>query len=528
MNTTYTVIYIVLILALVTCTVLAKRSPRQCRGAVAWLETALIVPILASLLIMGDFTGTLTLIGYYMYFIGINVVLASLVNFTNTYCQGIGKRRGQTKRKPTVMYIALGADTFQMLLNPFFGHAFTLKAVTDGGGTSHELITYLGQTVHLVADYSIIFCVILIFTIASVITPKIHRERYTILLASMCAIGLLQVYYTFSGKGYERSSIGYGCFGVILFYFSIIHRPLRLLDQMLSSIISDLSDAFFVFDSTGTCIWANEQGCRLTGCEGTNYEEVDQKLRMLFGDPDANKDMDTRRTVGEGENARIYLLEEKKVRGSNGKESGSYLRVRDVTEVENEIKVRDEQIGQISQEAYKDALTGVGNKAAYNNKVDELNMLIKEGHTELAVVMVDMNNLKKINDEYGHKAGDLYIRGCCHMICEAFKHSPVYRIGGDEFVAVLQGQDYDERLQTVHDLHTAFEDACERTELEPWLRCSAAVGISELCSDDNSFELVFRRADKAMYDEKKLFKALHGSYRALMDDEPGEYSEFEE
>ena len=138
---------------------------------------------------------------------------------------------------------------------------------------------------------------------------------------------------------------------------------------------------------------------------------------------------------------------------------------------------------------------------------------IKNGLTEFAVVMVDMNDLKLINDDYGHKSGDLYIKGCCHHICEAFKHSPVFRIGGDEFIAILRGKDFESRVQNVDSLREVFEKCSNDATLDPWLRYSAAVGLAEYASDDNSYDLVFKRADKAMYDDKKSFKKEHGSYR---------------
>ena len=511
MKTVYAIIYISLMIALTVCAVLARRSTRPSRGAVAWLETALMVPLLGSLIVMLSGSRELSLFGYYTFFIGVNMMLLALVNFTNSYCQGIGNGTGE--RKPTVIYIALGLDTAQLLLNNIFGHAFDVEAVTEGGETTIRLVTYFGQTIHRVVGYGVLLSVILIYLIAVLLTPKVYRERYLVLLASMIAVGILQAYFILSGSAYDRSTIGYGIFGIIIYYFAIIYRPLRLLDQMLSNIISDLSDAFYVFDPTGKCIWANEQGCLLAGYTGSNYEDIKPLLESKFGQLLDTGEKSSKRSIGEGDEIRFFSLEEKQVKGSNGKYSGSYLRIQDVTEEEQEIKLRDRQIGQISMEAYKDALTGVGNKASYNNKVSEVNAQIADGLNEFAVVMVDMNDLKHINDEYGHRAGDLYIKGCCHLICEIFCHSPVFRIGGDEFVAILRGQDFDLRLRKVQELRTAFEQAFTKTDQDPWLRYSAAVGMAEHASDDNSFELVFKRADKAMYEEKKLFKALHGSYR---------------
>ncbi|SFC25816.1 sensor domain-containing diguanylate cyclase [Ruminococcus albus] len=184
-----------------------------------------------------------------------------------------------------------------------------------------------------------------------------------------------------------------------------------------------------------------------------------------------------------------------------------------LSQAEDDIRTKDAQIGQISEEAYRDTLTGVGSKAAYNKKVKEINEAILDGQCDFAIVMVDMNDLKRINDVYGHKAGDMYIKGCCHLICETFKHSPVYRIGGDEFVAILQGQDLENRQSLVEGLKASLNKSYENEDPDPWLRYSAAVGIADYASDDNTFELVFKRADQAMYEDKKRFKEQHGSYR---------------
>ena len=509
MKLTYSLIYILLMVGLAFCTVLAKRSPRPIRGAVAWIDAALLLPLTGCFVIMHAQSKAIALTGCYIYFIGLDMTLYALVNFTNAYCTGIG----DGTRKPTVMYMIILADSAQLLMNLFFGHAFTVESTVEDSETFYKLVPYWGQTVHRIADYFIVACVMLMFAIAAAKTPKIYRGKFTVLLMCLFALGLTQTYFIFSKSTFDRSVIGYSVFGMVIFYFAIIHRPLRLLDQMLSNIISDLSDAFYVFDSSGKCIWANDQGCKLAGFSGKNYEEIDPMLDKLFGDTVHSCTQAVKKSVGDGDSERFYELEEKQVMGAGGKNTGSYLRIQDVTEEEHEIQVRDIQIGQISLEAYKDGLTGVGNKSAYNNKVIEINEQIKSGLTEIAVVMVDMNDLKHINDEYGHKAGDIYIKGCCHMICEHFKFSPVYRIGGDEFVVILHGPDLEARHQRVQELRKAYEKTFEQRELDPWLRCSAAVGLAEFASDDNSFELVFKRADKAMYEEKKQFKVLHGSYR---------------
>ena len=186
---------------------------------------------------------------------------------------------------------------------------------------------------------------------------------------------------------------------------------------------------------------------------------------------------------------------------------------KDKEKAEEDIRTLDEQIGQISKEVYVDVLTGVGSKAAYIKMSGELSRELREGDVAFGIVMVDMNDLKKINDEYGHRNGDLYIKGCCRMICDCFKHSPVYRIGGDEFVVILQGPDYDNRLKQVEELKNSYAQSQGDQQAEPWERFSAAVGMAELASDDYTVDLVFKRADKAMYMDKQKYKKEHGTYR---------------
>lgn len=182
----------------------------------------------------------------------------------------------------------------------------------------------------------------------------------------------------------------------------------------------------------------------------------------------------------------------------------------DITHIKREKEIAEDTLGKVSKDAYRDALTGIGNKNAYTVKSVELNQMIDDGNAQFAIVMVDVNGLKTINDLHGHTAGDTYLKGCSHMICETFKHSPVYRIGGDEFVAVLTEHDYKARQEKVEKLRQAFKESSEREDLEPWHRYSAAVGYSEWTKRDLNVEFVFRRADKLMYQDKVRIKEGKG------------------
>lgn len=177
------------------------------------------------------------------------------------------------------------------------------------------------------------------------------------------------------------------------------------------------------------------------------------------------------------------------------------------------IQDNESKIKYMSKTMYKDPLTSVGNKSAYLEMVDMLNNMINAGQPRFSVVMADINNLKYINDSYGHEKGDYYINGCCQIICRIFDHSPVYRIGGDEFVVILQDNDYDRRQMLYAKSMIEFHNSYMAHNKEPWERFSASVGLADYVNYDREYKDTFRRADENMYKAKLNFKEQYGSYR---------------
>lgn len=153
-----------------------------------------------------------------------------------------------------------------------------------------------------------------------------------------------------------------------------------------------------------------------------------------------------------------------------------------------------------------DPLTKVKNRQAYVNKTEQINEMISHGSVcEFAVAVFDINNLKVINDNLGHEAGDDYICNCCKFLCGIFKKSPVFRIGGDEFAILLQDQDYKNRDYLFMILEKRMEEIFNEESLLS-KRVSIAYGVSEFNAFDSDISTVFKRADELMYLKKKEMK----------------------
>ena len=158
--------------------------------------------------------------------------------------------------------------------------------------------------------------------------------------------------------------------------------------------------------------------------------------------------------------------------------------------------------------AYADALTSLRNKGACDIYMQKLQNQLNNSHGdfEFAIGIFDCNNLKTINDKYGHDKGDIYLKSASTLICQVFKHSPVFRTGGDEFTVVLQNEDYKKRKELIN----LFEEKSfeiSATKKARWEQISVAAGIADYDSQiDNSVEDVMRRADYLMYENKRKLK----------------------
>ena len=180
-------------------------------------------------------------------------------------------------------------------------------------------------------------------------------------------------------------------------------------------------------------------------------------------------------------------------------------------EKEREILSMKEHVNRMDVLAYRDTLTGAGNKAAYDKTASRLERDIRAGGARFALVMADLNNLKEINDTYGHDKGDVYIIRMYTVLKTVFRKSPIFRIGGDEFVAVAEGEELARCGELVEQARARMRRTAADKKAAPWERVSVALGYA-VYADGEDADAVLRRADRNMYEEKKQ---MHEQERLL-------------
>ena len=173
---------------------------------------------------------------------------------------------------------------------------------------------------------------------------------------------------------------------------------------------------------------------------------------------------------------------------------------------EEYVKMEQEHLKAITmanEMARRDSLTGTRNKTAYTEYAKDLQRQIESKSADpFGIIICDLNDLKLVNDTKGHKAGDEYIQSACRLICKTFSHSPVFRVGGDEFAVILKGQDYTDYENLISGFRGRVEENI-RMGQGPVVASGLALFQP---NSDKSVEMVFTRADGRMYEDKTRLK----------------------
>jgi diguanylate cyclase (GGDEF)-like protein len=157
------------------------------------------------------------------------------------------------------------------------------------------------------------------------------------------------------------------------------------------------------------------------------------------------------------------------------------------------------QRDQLLQLARKDPLTGAGNRRALDEKLLEVCAAQARSNTPSSMVLIDIDNFKEINDEFGHAIGDQILVRLTEIIELRIRITDsLYRIGGEEFIVVIEGQAKDKARRMAEQLRTLVE----ANELAPEGSVTISLGVAELAVGESPANWM-RRADLALYESKR-------------------------
>ena len=384
-------IYIFLFIAQLYCIIRAERSKKAIGRYVARFNMALGMTIISNIIVLVATNMVVASFGYYLYYIGMTLVMVSIVNFTTFYCKGI-VTYGKT-HMPAAMYIMALVDLVQLHIGIFTKHVFTLETVVIDDSYYFKAVPSIGLTIHRFIDYAMFFCVLLIFWISVKKTSKLYREKYIIALGAFIVDGICQAFFIFNKYQIDKSVMAHCVVGIILYYFAVKYRPLKLLDTLLSRVASNLTDSVFVFDEFGKCIWANDNAYNLLNYRG-EISHIKEALFAKFGDL-GNRGEEWQTRIKTEDPEEYFTLEKKSVKSEDGL-TGSFLVIVNNTEQK---KAVDKEL----YDSCHDKLTGLLNMTALYKEIKEV---LSNTETPFCVLYFNVKNFKLINDIFGNRFGD--------------------------------------------------------------------------------------------------------------------------
>jgi diguanylate cyclase (GGDEF)-like protein len=195
-------------------------------------------------------------------------------------------------------------------------------------------------------------------------------------------------------------------------------------------------------------------------------------------------------------NERWYALHDRIIKWLDGRE----VKIQVSTDI-TERKIIEQQL---HYNAYHDSLTGIANRLLFYERLKQELDRAKKNSSKLALIFIDLNKFKPVNDQYGHDIGDLLLQEVARRLLSSVEEKDlVARMGGDEFVLLLpQVKERDDVIQVIDKINAALEDPCQLS-LTLALTVSAAIGTAIYPDDGTSENELLNAADGRMYTNKR-------------------------
>ena len=166
--------------------------------------------------------------------------------------------------------------------------------------------------------------------------------------------------------------------------------------------------------------------------------------------------------------------------------------------------------------AYRDSLTGLPNRLLFADRLEQSVIRAERGRTSMALMLVDIDDFKLVNDSFGHDAGDKLIKAVGKLISRSLRRADtIARLGGDEFAVIIENIDSPEDAISIADnLTTILEHNVRLDDQETYT--SASIGISVYPDDGKDARSILKNADTAMFRAKENGRHCFQFYKPEM------------
>jgi len=348
--------------------------------------------------------------------------------------------------------------------------------------------------VHTVYSYT--FALLSLFKLINVffLIPKSMRKPFIVMIAGVAAVvlvNMLSVLRIFVNS--VDSSLIASVLTLLLFYLAYFStNTANIIMTSREKIYFNMSSIIFVLNRMGKIIDCNYKAQELVNdlkIEGknTSFEEF-REAWLKAGNGRVSPYNSNVITVEFEDSERHFMLSRKEVT-ENNELLGSFVEIQEITQIYDLMR-------QLEYSAFYDALTGVSNRNAFIVRLRDWD---NESTLPLAIIVSDVNQLKPINDTYGHLVGDELLKSVAEIILASIPDKAnVFRIGGDEFVIMIPNSDEDE----INAVICSIEEGCVAYTHHEFGSPSVALGsILRRDAGEDIRELV-KQADENMYRNK--------------------------
>jgi diguanylate cyclase len=197
-------------------------------------------------------------------------------------------------------------------------------------------------------------------------------------------------------------------------------------------------------------------------------------------------------------------LEEENARRAEAEDEAGKLRTQ-LRRLEQDTFDLRRQVAQAYQDAMLDPLTRLPNRRAYDERIAQEFARWKRFAEPLALMILDVDDFKVVNDTFGHNSGDKALSMIGAILVDRMRETDfIARYGGEEFVVLLSGADQENARRLADDLRVAVENGGLHANRQP-VRITVSVGLAAF-ADGDAPEQVFERADQALYAAKQQGK----------------------